>query len=304
MHESANVFNSDSKSPPTGGVMEARENDGFEDVGMVRLTTWATTAAIALTVAAVASLSPAGSERLTGALAALSTTPSRTLVQQQAEIENQRRSLNEALRLLASDRDRLMTRVGSLERNLDDITGSIKSQVAARPLPDEHSFKNTPVPETPQSIGAESPAKPPSLPDWIANAPQPWPSPSSGVEFSSGPPAWTQAPAVRTSALPAQSATPGTTVVSRTEFGIDIGSGADVEEVRALWNTAKAQHGKLLGKLRPVILRTEDRTGNADYRLVIGPIANAAAAARLCATLGAADLTCATRPYQGERLPP
>src|SRR5690348_11673672 len=121
MHESARLFNPDSKSPPTGGVMEARENDGFEDVGLVRLTTWATTAAVALTVAALASLSSVGSERMTGALAALYSTPSRALAQQQAEIENQRRSLNEALRLLASDRDRLMTRVGSLERNLDDI---------------------------------------------------------------------------------------------------------------------------------------------------------------------------------------
>jgi hypothetical protein len=282
--------------------MEAREHDGFEDVGLVRLTSWATTAAVALTVAALASLSSVGSERMTDALAALYSTPSRTLAQQQAEIENQRRSLNEALRLLASDRDRLMTRVGSLERNLDDITGSIKSQVAARSLPDEHSFKDMPAPASRPAASAETPAKPPALPDWMANAPQPWPSPSSGMEFAPGPPAW--APGMRTSALPAQSATAGATVVSRTEFGIDIGSGADIEEVRALWNTARAQHGKLLGKLRPVIVRTENRAGHADYRLVIGPIANAAAAARLCGTLGAADVTCATRPYQGERLPP
>ena len=303
MHESARLFNSDSKSPATGGVMEARENDGFEDVGLVRLTTWATTAAVALTVAALASLSSVGSERMAGALAALYSTPSRTLAQQQADIENQRRGLNEALRLLASDRDRLMTRVGSLERNLDDITGSIKSQVAARSLPDEHSFKDMPAPESRPAISTETPAKPPALPDWMANAPQPWPSPSSGIEFAPGPPAWAPQGA-RTSALPAQSAAPGATVVSRTEFGIDIGSGADIEEVRALWNTARTQHGKLFGKLRPVIVRTEDRAGHADYRLVIGPIANAAAAARLCATLGAADVTCATRPYQGERLPP
>jgi hypothetical protein len=282
--------------------MQAREHDGLEDVGLVRLTTWATTAAVALTVAALASLSSAGSERLTGALAALNSTPSRTLAQQQAEIENQRRSLNEALRLLASDRDRLTTRVGSLERNLDDITGSIKRQVAARSLPDVHSFRDMPTPDSRPATAAETPAKPPQLPDWMANAPQPWPSPSSGIEFAPGPPAW--APGARTSALPAQSATPGATVVSRTEFGVDIGSGADVEEVRALWNAAKAQHGRLFGKLRPVIVRNEDRAGHADYRLVIGPIANAATAARLCATLGAADVTCSTRAYQGERLPP
>jgi hypothetical protein len=93
-------------------------------------------------------------------------------------------------------------------------------------------------------------------------------------------------------------------MVSRTEFGIDIGSGSDLEEVRLLWNAAKARYGRLVGNLRPIVVRREDRAGNPDYRLVLGPLANASAAAKLCATLGAADTTCSTRPYQGERLTP
>jgi hypothetical protein len=108
---------------------------------------------------------------------------------------------------------------------------------------------------------------------------------------------------MRVSALPqAQSMAP--TVVSRTEFGVDIGSGADLNQVRMLWTAAKARYGRTVGNLRPIVVRQEDRAGNPDYRLVIGPLSNASAAAKLCASLGTADTECSTRPYQGERLIP
>jgi hypothetical protein len=297
--------------------MDARDHDRVEGVGILRLTTWATAAAVAITVAALASMSPGGSQRVTTAVASWSGGDTRQRTQvaaRTADIETDRRSLNEALRLLASDRDRLMTRVGSIERNLDDITGSIKSQ-NARPLPESTSMREAPNLETLPPITAEAataakPSRPADLPDWLANVPEPWPSPSSGRELATGPasfppgPASTPAQAVRVSALPVETARPGATVVSRTEFGVDIGSGSDMNEVRALWDAAKTQHGRLLGNLRPIVVKREDRAGNPDYRLVIGPLANAGSAAMLCAKLGAADVMCSTRQYQGERLTP
>ena len=295
--------------------MAARAN--YSKVGLVRLTTWATAAAIAMTIASLASLSPAGSQRTAVALAALTgaDAPRATtqLAAQRADIESDRRSLNEAIRLLAADRDRLHNRVVSLERNLDDITGSIKSQVAGRPLPATNSLQ-PPQPavrseEIPQIVGTE-PAKPDDLPDWLAHAPEPWPNPSSAMEFASAPaperPEQSEpaaAPA-RLTALPPERQPQAPTSVTRTEFGIDIGGAQSPDELRFLWNTAKAQHGRLLGKLRPVILKRQDRAGNPDYRLVIGPLANAAAAARLCVTLAAADIMCSTRAFQGESLTP
>jgi hypothetical protein len=113
---------------------------------------------------------------------------------------------------------------------------------------------------------------------------------------------------VRISALPVETqpaaATPTPVVVNRTDFGVDIGSGSDLEEVRFLWNAAKTQHGRLLGNLRPIVVKRQDPAGNPDYRLVVGPLANAGAAAKLCAALGTADIMCSTKPYQGERLTP
>jgi hypothetical protein len=289
--------------------MDAPDHDRFDKVGQVRLTTWATAAAVALTIAALASLSPTGSQRIGVALAALTGGgESRQIAQlesRRADIENERRSLNEALRLLASDRDRLLTRVGSIERNLDDITGSIKSQNAPRPMPQTSNLQDrstNALDSLPAITGDKPSSKPADLPDWLANVPEPWPSPTSALEIAPGPPP-TPTP-VRVSALPVETRPLGAMVVSRTEFGVDIGSGSDLEEVRLLWNAAKAQHGRAIANLRPIVVRREDRAGNPDYRLVLGPLVNAGAAAKLCATLGAADVMCSTRPYQGERLTP
>lgn len=288
--------------------MDARD-DRFDGVAIVRLTSWATAAAIALGVAVLASLTPTGSQRIGTAIAALAgreVRPPAQLAAQQAEIEKDRRSLNEALRLLALDRDRLMTRVGSIERNLDDITGSIKSQIAARPAPETNSLQDPPNQDPPNvdalpAITARTSRT--DLPDWLANVPEPWPSPSSAMEFAPGPSSSPSAPSMHVGALPqAQPMAP--TVVSRTEFGVDIGSGSDLNQVRMLWTAAKARYGRTFGNLRPIVVRQEDRAGNPDYRLVIGPLSNASAAARLCATLSAADTVCSTRPYQGERLIP
>jgi hypothetical protein len=294
-------------------MVDARDQDHFEGAGLVRLVSWATAAAFALALAALACLSPAGSQRATAALAALGGGKEpRQAVQiasrQQIEIENERRSLNEALRLLATDRDRLMTRVGSIERNLDDITGSIKSQTAARRMPTTNAQEPPPKLETPPVVASDAPrTKPAGLPDWLANVPEPWPSPSYAAEFAPGPPSDFLAKPIRVTAIPAippQPATESPVVPARTEFGIDVGSGSNLEEVRFLWNATKAQHGKLLGNLRPVMVRGKDAAGKPDYRLVIGPLASAGAAAKLCATLGSSEVVCSTKPYQGERFTP
>lgn len=292
--------------------MDARENIPADKVGLVRLTSWATAAALALTVAALASLSATGSQRLGVAVAAFTggeTPQARTqLASRTTDIENERRRLNDAIRLLASDRDRLITRVGSIERNLDDITGSIARQppTARPPMPASSSMQpgvTSVAPEQPFPGTTEAaPRRPAQTLPWLADAPEPWPHPSVAAEFAPPPPA-APAPLARLAAIPAE-APPPPPSATRTEFGVDIGSGSNLEEVRALWKAAKAQHGRVLGNLRPIVASREDRTGGVDMRLIVGPLANASAAAKLCASLGAADVMCSTRPYQGERLTP
>jgi hypothetical protein len=305
------TFSNSDGGSATGGMMDAHENIPADKVGLVRLTSWATAATVAITVAALASLSATGSQRLDAAVASLTGGEARQLTAELAarstEVEAERRRLNEAIRLLASDRDRLLTRVGSIERNLDDITGSISRQSAPpRAMPESSSLqpdKTEAAPEqAPPAVAATQRRRPADLPPWLANAPEPWPSPTVATEIAPPPPPAPTPPA-RLAAIPAE-APPPPPSATRTEFGVDIGSGSNMDEVKALWNAAKAHHGRLIGNLRPIVAMREDRTGAVDMRLIVGPLTNAGAAAKLCASLGAADVMCSTRPYEGQRLAP
>lgn len=291
--------------------MATRIGIGFDKRGLVWLTSWATAAAVSLTLAGLATVSSSGTQRM--ATLTANDEPQRDTIAQiiprLTDVESERRRLNEAIRLLAADRDRLLARVASVERNLDDMTGSIQRQgAAAGPMPQNSSLQPATraaasAPDLPAPAPAMSavPAAP-EPPGWLADAPKPWPSLSSGFEMAPVPQAPTRmaaAPAASAAAEPPAATLPAT----RTEFGVDIGSGSNLNEVRALWNAAKAEHPRLLGGLRPIVAVREDKTGATDMRLIVGPLANAGAAARLCASLGAADVMCSTRPFVGDNLP-
>ncbi len=89
----------------------------------------------------------------------------------------------------------------------------------------------------------------------------------------------------------------------RPEFGIDLGGAANLEGLRTLWATAKVRHSGLLDGMRPVVsIRENSRAGGIELRLVIGPIGNAAAAARLCSVIVAAGALCQPAMFDGQRL--
>ncbi len=301
--------------------MATRRNKRFDKRALVRLTSWGTGAAVALMVAVLTSFSSTGSQRMGFAVAALTqgaepqpVTVAR-LTPRPSDTDGERRRLNEAIRLLAADRDRLLTRVASIERNLDDMTGSIKRQAEQPPLPQisgprtetTASLPEIPATAPPATAAARPTAAtvspfPQDVPEWIANRPDPWPNTSVAFEMA---PAAFDAP-TQVASAPTAPATaeppPAAPAATRTEFGVDIGGGSNLDEVRALWNAARAQHTRLLGGLRPIVSIRGARTGAVDMRLIVGPLANASAAAKLCASLGAADVMCSTRPFEGERL--
>jgi hypothetical protein len=95
----------------------------------------------------------------------------------------------------------------------------------------------------------------------------------------------------------------GDNTVTRTEFGLDLGSEPSLEALRALWITLKAQHGRALEGLRPVVaIRDDAKSGGTELRLVAGPLLNAASAARLCAVVGATGRQCRPVAFEGQRL--
>ena len=121
-----------------------------------RLAIWGTSAATALTLVVVASLGETGSRRIATAMASPGGKDAQKapvqLAARSPEQETEARRLMEAVRTLTADRDRLAARLSTVERNLEDVTGSIRRQAAA-PVPlCPAPRRAAPVPAKPRSI--------------------------------------------------------------------------------------------------------------------------------------------------------
>jgi hypothetical protein len=119
------------------------------------------------------------------------------------------------------------------------------------------------------------------------------------------------APARALAPVPAPSASPSSiapadvetthSIGTTSEFGVDIGGGASFEALRDLWTAARTTHNAALHHLRPVIAVREGDKG-IELRLVAGPLANAASAAKICATLAASGWSCKPATFDGQKL--
>ena len=256
-----------------------------------RLAIWAAIATAAIVIAVIAAFIDSGSRRAARAPdqgrqpVATAGTPASTF-----DAEMEARRLAEAVRLLAADRDRLMARINALERNLSDVTGSI-GPTAGRPAGSNGPPMLSPAP----AAGAAAP-QPGALPPIAAPATRP--APPAAVPHPA------QEPADRLASPPAVDTGPTGSVGTRTDFGVDLGSAASVEGLRALWATVRGSNEALFEGLRPVVaIREGAKPGAVELRLVAGPLSNAGAAARLCATLAAAaGSACQPAIFDGQRL--
>ncbi|HEY3794731.1 MAG TPA: hypothetical protein VGM09_23150 [Bradyrhizobium sp.] len=92
--------------------------------------------------------------------------------------------------------------------------------------------------------------------------------------------------------------------VNRTEFGVDVGGANSVGGLRALWRgLLKSRSNAPLAALQPIMVIKEGSNGlGMQLRLVAGPLTDAAAAAKICATMVENERPCATTVYDGQRL--
>jgi hypothetical protein len=208
------------------------------------------------------------------------------VVNPQSEREINR--LNDAVRVLASERDRLATRLEQLERSVGDITASIPQ-------------KKAPPPQV-----ADEPLAPPTAPPvQVLTPPNPEPRPQGHNQLMPPQTNTTVAPAMppvaANDANPPSSAEPTNT--TRTEFGIDLGGEKTVDGLRARWATLRGNHGSTLDGLRPLIsVKEGQKAGTVELRLVAGPLPNAADAARVCARLQTKAVPCIPTVFDGQRL--
>jgi hypothetical protein len=244
----------------------------FRRTQLIRLGVWIGLATAAVLTTVLAARTETGIRRIATLLtpaapdAARSAKAPAQLANRQSEQEAEQRRLSEAVRALAADRDRLLARLNTLERNLEDVTGSIPPPAARPPSPAVPSVAAIPPPAA-QPTSASNQAR------------------VAAGHLATGAPAATES------------------VATRTEFGVDVGGNASIEGLRAVWTTLKASQPALFEGLRPLIaVREGQKPGAIELRLVAGPLPNASIAARLCAALTAAGQTCQPTVFDGQRL--
>ncbi len=89
--------------------------------------------------------------------------------------------------------------------------------------------------------------------------------------------------------------------LTRTSFGIDLGSEASFGGLRTRWDNLRKQYPEL-GRLSPRI-SARDKNGKVELRLIAGPFENAADAAKACASLLSKGTLCDGGLFDGQRLP-
>ena len=283
---------------------------------------WGSAATIALAAVAFTSQSEDGGKRLQLALA-YGSEPGRAVAEipplaAEAEAKAETKRLAAQVRELAADRERLTTRIATLERNLEDMTGSIKQQserlAAARaantPPPAPSAPATTPAivaatrPPTP-ALPALMPLAIPALSEAAASWP-PTTTPPEAAEpatprESAQPAAGPAPPPVRVAAAPA-SESAAAPPPAKPDYGIDLGSAGSLEALRIHWAALKANYGPLLVGLHPVAAQHPKHPAGVTYRLVAGPLPNAAEAARFCASFPVTRTGCRPALFNGLQL--
>jgi hypothetical protein len=306
------------------------EEDEFDGRTMWRLASWGAGSVAALVVAILATRSPAAINR--DQLASAELVRQSQQVQWIAkESQNKARELAAAVETLNADRDRLYTRVTVLEQGLDSVTGALARQpdpttsttaqpatpsaAAPPPAPSPPSAEADPIgPFRPAEARltetkAEPPAALPKIAPVATIAPATPPAPAKPAEQKAETPGADQSPAPAVTAAisppdPATSDLPSAGIVRRTEFGVDLGAAKSVEGLRAVWRGAIKTNAQHLASLQPIIVVKERNDGlGMQLRLVAGPLADAAEAAKICAgLLTENNRACETSVYEGQRL--
>jgi len=229
-------------------------------------------------------------------------------------------ALQAQVRSLSADRERLATRLTSIERHLDDLTGSIQRQVAPPSSPSPRARQPEPAPVASVTPAAPTPRRSASAPPSVPALPEKtqiallasaiinplamppgsegtgsWPEPEAPAMAA---PPLTESreivplPPTRLAAVPPKTAqTSLQRVPLRYEYGIELAVAADLEALRTRWAAVKANYGPMLAGLQPIALR-DPRPGVTHVRLVAGPLPNLTAARQSCARLAAARAAC------------
>lgn len=235
---------------------------------------WAVVTAAALLCASLAAHSDTGMQR-TSTLSAALKQATNSLLHPEArpptfDAEAANRQLQQQIRSLTEDRERLLKRLAAVEHNMDDLTGSVARQIEA----------------------VKQAAPPPQ--EVVTYPPMP------GVAAPATQPAGIQPPAAQPSSILPDQTAAGEPASGAPAFGVDIGSANSIKTLHARWEGVRSSHADLFEALTPVVsLRSSPTSRQVELRLVAGPLPNAKAAAAICAVLAASRQFCQATTFGG-----
>jgi cell division septation protein DedD len=307
-----------------------------------RLAIWGGVATLALVVAVISAFfSGAGSNRQTASAAAGQTSTAQVSSAQETATQGtaaqgaeqprtfageparragdaaeETRRLAETIRALAADRDQALSRIAALERNLDGLTGTIKRDTGTTKRDSIQrdlapTLSPPPSQSPPQSPSAATSSAPPAPPETPAApvteatvTPAPTPASQQSGVGDAAPMAAAAADAPPAPAAnPVHLSTPAEQALASAGLGIDVGGAGNYQGLRTLWHSTRNIDPALLEGFYPLAaVRENGKTHGADLRLVIGPIADAETATRLCTTLAASHHYCQPVAFEGQRL--
>jgi hypothetical protein len=232
--------------------------------GLWRLVVWGSTAATALLIAVMSSRGVVGSQR--AAVAASTFGGATVAVVQPLQPLQPLQPVPPQPAARPFDAQAETKKLADAVRDLSADNDELKSRLAVV----EHS-----VDDVTGSIARQAKATPP------------WPD--------SGPPVPATPAAIAAVVAPA--------LPLPMEYGVDIGSAVSIQALRARWAGIRSAHPQLFDGLAPTIaLGGTQQSNRPELRLVIGPIASADAAAKLCKTLERFRLTCQPTIFAGRHL--
>jgi hypothetical protein len=256
-----------------------------------RMVLWGATAVCALLLAVLASRSEAGAERLAYVIASLrgqSAPPPFDAEVETRKLANAVRGLSSENARLSSESGQLRSRLVDVEHHIDDVSGSLTRQIEAVKAEAE-APRPADTPSASATPGATSSVPSPTPPPSGTPSPSPAPSP-----FAAPPPMGAQAPP------PPKPAVPGSSSLGAPkQYGVDIGSAVSVQALRTRWVEIRTAHPQLFQGLTPTVM---PQSGRSDLRLVLGPLPNSDAAARLCASLAPFRLNCLPTGFDGQHV--
>src|SRR4051812_17763989 len=102
--------------------------------------------------------------------------------------------------------------------------------------------------------------------------------------------------------VPERRTVPEQVAAAGVKFGVDLGSAANMEVLRAQWAVAQTNYSQLFEGLHALAGLVETRPGAPELRLIVGPLLDIAAAAKLCVALTSMRAFCRTAVFDGQKL--